>query len=102
METCGGQQVTPEKPDTHGVPEVRLAEFIRDFNEYDELLNPSAAVDPARHHHYIWNQRNLCPEVAGPSSHFDLDHLVTIRPDEYHEVKSHIGGDFLNLIRKSA
>lgn len=96
------QQVTQEKPDAHGVPEARLAEFIRDFNEYDELLNPSAAVDPARHHHYIWNQRNLCPEVAGPASHFDLDHLVTIRPDEYYEVKPHIGGDFLNLIRKSA
>ena len=47
------QQVTPEKPDAHGVPKARLAEFIRDFNEYDELLNPFATVDSAKHHHYI-------------------------------------------------
>lgn len=96
------QQVTPEKPDAHGVPEARLAEFTRDFNEYDELLNPSAAVDPARHHHYIWNQRNLRPKVSGPASHFDLDHLVTVRPEEYREAKKYIGMDFLDLIHQSA
>ncbi len=96
------QQVTSEKPDAHGVPEARLAEFISDFNEYDELLDPTAAVDPGRHHHYIWNQRKLCPEPFGPASHFDLDHLVSVRPDEYHDAKNHIGADFLELIRKSA
>ena len=96
------QQVTPEKPDAHNVPEARLVEFIRDFNEYNELLDPTTSIDPTRHHHYRWNQRKLCPEATGPASHFDLDYLVTIAPDEYHEAKTHIGADFLNLIRKSA
>lgn len=42
------QQVPPEKPYAHGVPEARRAEFIHDFNEYDELLNPLTAVAPNR------------------------------------------------------
>jgi predicted kinase len=96
------QQVTAEKPDAHGVPEECLAQFIRDFNEYDPLLHRENPVDPALHHHYIWNRRKLCPEPFGPAAHFDLDHLVTVRPAEYHEAKKHIGEDFLELIRKSA
>lgn len=93
-------QVTPEKTDTHGIPEARLVDFIRDFNKYDESLNPAAVINPAEHHHYVGNQRKVRPEVSGSASHFDLDLLVTIRPDEYHEAKKLTGADFLALIRE--
>ena len=96
------QQITPEKPDAHEVPEARLAEFIRDFKDYDALLAPETPVDPAIHHHYIWNQSRKRPESVGPAAHFDLDRVVTVRPEEYHDAKNHIGAEFLALVRKSA
>lgn len=98
---CQAQMVTPEKPDAHQVPEEKLAEFIRDFNLYDPLLSPAGKVDPARHRHFVWNKEKLCPEAVGPAAHFDLDHIVTIRPDEYHSAKKEIGGYFLSLLRKA-
>ena len=45
------QMVTPEKPDAHGVPEDRLAEFIEDFNTYNSLLDKKAPIDKKLHFH---------------------------------------------------
>jgi predicted kinase len=97
---CKAQMVTPEKPDAHQVPEEKLAEFIRDFNIYAPLLNAAGSVDPERHRHFVWNNEKLCPEAVGPARHFDLDHIVTVHPDEYHAAKKEIGRHFLSLIGK--
>ena len=93
------QQITPEKPDAHEVPEEQLIHFIAAFNSYNSLLCKENKVDPECHYHFIWNTEKLFPEISGTAEHFDLDHLITIQPDEYREVQDHIGSDFLKLIK---
>ena len=94
------QKITPEKPDAHEVPEECLIRFIRDFNNYNPLLSQDSVIDPQRHHHFVWNQQKYYPERVGMAQHFDLDHLVTVKPDEYHAAKECIGDNFLRLIHR--
>ena len=92
------QLVTPEKPDAHGVPEERLAEFIDDFNTYNPLLDRTAVVDSNCHFHYQWDNSFLRPVAIGAAQHFDLDDVVTVEPHEYHEAKQNIGKLFVDLV----
>ena len=92
------QLVTPEKPDAHGVPEERLAEFIEDFNTYNSLLEKTSPIDRQRHFHYSWDNNYLRPVAIGTAKHFDLDEVITIEPHEYHEAKRDIGKRFVDLI----
>ena len=92
------QLVTPEKPDAHGVPEERLAEFIKDFNTYNSLLDKKSPINRKRHFHYRWDDTTLSPIAVGTAQHFDLDEVITIEPHEYHQAKVNIGPRFLNSI----
>ena len=93
------QIVTPEKPDAHGVSESLLAEFIRDFNNYNPLVAQEAEVNPALHHDYRWDNCLLKPLDTGKKAeHFDTDAVITIRPDEYHTAKSQIGKEILHFM----
>ncbi len=96
------QKITPEKPDAHEVPEECLIRFINDFNKYNPLLSRKHTVDPVQHHHYIWNKEKCRPEIAGQAQHFDLDHLITVAPEDYHTAKLNIGESFLQLINNNA
>lgn len=93
------QMVTPEKPDAHGVPEDRLAEFIEDFNTYNSLLDKKAPIDSKRHFHYQWDNQSLRPIATGSAQHFDLDDIITVEPQEYHQAKQIIGQQFISLVR---
>ncbi|NLN93343.1 MAG: ATP-binding protein [Candidatus Hydrogenedens sp.] len=86
------QQVTPEKPDAHGVPEEVLIRFIEEWKIYTPLLKKSTPIDPTVHKHYFWNELTHEKEESKESCrHFDLDHLIEIQPDTYHFMKRSIG-----------
>lgn len=93
------QMVTPEKPDAHGVPESVLRQFIDDFNTYDDLLDRSAGINPHRHFNYAWDERN-CVQVRLPGTpkHFDSDAVITIKPEDYHNMKNTVGSQLLQVI----
>lgn len=95
------QQVTPEKPDAHGVPEEQLVVFIDGFNTYNSLLDKSAEVDHNKHFCKIWNQENLCTVEEESSDVFDFDDVITIEPFEYHEAKLTIGAKVVDLLKKN-
>lgn len=96
------QQVTPEKPDAHQVPEDSLREHIADFLAYDDLLRPGAVPDPARHANYRWDEETLslvCLDT--PVVPFDFDDVIVIRPEDYHALKNRIGNLVLGTMRRS-
>ena len=95
------QQVTPEKPDAHQVPEDSLREHIADFWAYNDLLEPGAAPDPARHADYRWDEEKLdLVRLDTPVIPFDFDVVITIRPEEYHELKDKIGEMVLERMKR--
>ena len=84
------QKVTPEKPDAHGVPEESLTLKIAEYHQFKGLLE--------LHKSAKWNEQSFSEEVIeNPSKHFDLDHLITINPDEYQLAKSTIASEILKL-----
>jgi len=94
------QVVTPDKPDAHGLSEELLVRFIDDFNNYSDLLDKNNPIDPERHYAYIWNNELLRRDrVETPVNHFDADYVITMQPDEYHEMKQKIGPMILELIK---
>jgi len=93
------QQISAEKPDAHGVPEEVLVRFILEYMDYDALLDKSNAVDPDIHRNYEWDiSTHQRVESKNACKHFDLDKLITIRPNEYHERKPTIGSIVHNYI----
>jgi hypothetical protein len=94
------QQVTPEKPDAHGVPEITLKKFICDFYNYNSLLDDNNMVDPSRHFDFIWDDELLCPVTSGITKGFEFDNVITIMPEEYHSKKNTIGIELQKLITK--
>ena len=94
------QQVTPEKPDAHQVPEDSLREHIADFLAYNDLLVPGAIPDPARHANFRWDEESqTLVRLATPVQPFDFDDVITIPPDAYHEYKEKIGEMVLERMR---
>lgn len=95
------QQVTPEKPDAHQVPEDSLREHIADFWAYNDLLAPDAVPDPERHADYRWDEEKLdLVRLETSVVPFDFDAVITIRPEEYHELKDRIGEMVLERMTK--
>lgn len=94
------QRVTPEKPDAHEVPEESLREHIREFRRYDDLLQPDAVPDPARHPDYRWDDdlHDVVPtgKVCCP---FDFDAVIRIYPHTYHRLKHKIGERVVRLLQ---
>lgn len=93
------QQVTPERPDAHQVPEDVLVRFIDAFNRYNPLLDPNTPLDATLFTDYTWDeQRNCAVPTQFPAQHFDSDHIITILPNDYHHAKLTIGDTLLKLI----
>lgn len=91
------QQITPDRPEAHGVPEQTLREMIGEYHTYLPLLDKQNPVDPERHFHYVWDIHSLEPVRSDiPCEHFDLDCLHRIQPEEYHQIKPVIGEQILN------
>lgn len=82
------QVVTPEKPDAHGLSRELLERFIRNFNDYDDLLDPNTVRDIRRHRVFVWNHVDNVPMDTGAlAQYFDSDKVIVIRPEEYHGMK---------------
>ena len=96
------QIVTAEKPDAHGVPEETLKRLIREFHEYNSLLDHTTVIDADKHTHYYWDDAKCMAVASGAARHFDSDSVVTIHPEEYHQAKLDIGEKFLTIIQKSS
>ena len=95
------QQVTPEKPDAHQVPEDSLREHIVDFLAYDDLLRPDAVPDPARHANYRWDEETLSlVRLDTPVVPFDFDDVIRVGPGDYHALKGKIGEMVLKRMRR--
>jgi hypothetical protein len=94
------QQITSKKPDAHNLSEDLLIRFIDDFNIYNELLNRDNPIAPARHFTYVWDSVK-CERLRAnlPIRHFDVDHIITIKPDEYKQTLQDIGRMVLDYIQ---
>lgn len=93
------QQVTPERPDAHGVPQDILVRFIEEYEVYSRLLDKSYPVDPEIHKDYIWDDANKTRVPTGKASgYFDVDYIIEILPDQYHETKKNIGKTIYGLL----
>ena len=95
------QIITAEKPDAHGVPEETLKRLIREFNDYNSLLDQTTAIDAGKHYHYYWDDAKCMAIASGAARHFDYDTVVTIRPEEYHQAKLDIGEKFLTILHQN-
>ena len=92
------QTITLEKPDAHGVPEESLKQKIEEYNQFQSLLNADTPMHTELHKSARWNDQSFAKEITNePSKHFDLDHLITINPDEYQQAKSNIASEILKL-----
>ena len=96
------QQVTPEKPDAHGLSKELLERFIQNFNDYNDLLDRNTIRDIRRHHVFVWNDVDKVAMDTGElAQYFDSDAVITIRPEEYHEMKKTLAGSVLQFITES-
>lgn len=93
------QQVTPQKPDAHGVGEDILKRMIDEYYRFDDLLNPRTVIDEDKHMHYEWSDELLKKVPVGVAKHFDADFVIRILPDEYKEYQAKIANKVLNLIK---
>ena len=95
------QKVTKEKPDAHNVPEEELKRFILEYYIYDPLVDERNVRNSFLHKNYMWNEKkNIRQKLPELSPYFDFDKLITIFPNEYHQVKSTIGNKIYELIMK--
>ena len=93
------QKVTPEKPDAHEVPEQSMREHIADFWAYNDQLDKTTVTDPNRHFNYRWDdEKQDVVKLPGTAKHFAYDKLITIAPEEYHNLKDSIGDQILKLL----
>ena len=94
------QQVTKEKPDANGVSEDILKLMIKEYFDYNSLLDKNSIREINRHIKYVWNEE-LFKKIPSDevSDYFDLDDIVKIYPNEYHNIQSTIGNKILHIIR---
>ena len=93
------QKVTPQKPDAHGVEEEVLKRMIREYHQFDDLLNLLVVIDSKRHVHYEWSVDMLTKIKIGVAKHFDADYVIRILPNEYQDAQKDIGHKILNLVK---
>lgn len=95
------QTPTPEKPDAHGLSKELLERFIKNFNDYNDLLDKNTIRDIKRHRVFIWNDIDKTAMDTGElAQYFDSDYIINIRPDEYHQLKTTIAKTVLDIISK--
>ena len=95
------QIVTEEKPDAHGLSKELLERFIKNFNDYNDLLDRNTPRDISRHHKFVWNDIDKKAMDTGElAPYFDLDAIITIHPNQYNEMKKKLAKMVLNIISK--
>ena len=93
------QAVTPEKPDAHGLSRELLERFIANFNDYNDLLDRNTVRDIKRHHIFAWNDADHKAIDTGElAPYFDSDAVITIRPDEYQEMRKTLADTVLKFV----
>lgn len=95
------QIVTEEKPDAHGLSRELLERFIKNFNDYNDLLDHNTPRDIKRHHKFVWNDIDKIAMDTGEfAPYFDSDAVITIRPNQYNEMKKKLSKIVLDIITK--
>ncbi|HQL86189.1 MAG: hypothetical protein BWX73_02450 [Lentisphaerae bacterium ADurb.Bin082] len=93
------QVVTEEKPDAHGLSKELLERFIQNFHDYNDLLCRSTVRDIRRHRVFVWNDVDKKAMDTGDlAQYFDADAVVTIHPNEYHDLKQTLADKVLKLL----
>ena len=93
------QIITPEKPDAHGVPPEDILAKIEEYHKHKNLLDKNSKIDPEINIREIWDDElNDIKKSTEILKHYDLDFLITIQPDEYHEAKTTIGEKILEIM----
>ena len=96
------QVVTPAKPDAHGLSKEILERFIKNFNDYNDLLDHNTVRDIKRHHVFVWNDADKVAMDTGElAQYFDADKVITIRPEEYQQMKTTLADSVLGFIFES-
>lgn len=95
------QIVTDQKPDAHGLSKELLERFIKNFYDYNDLLDKNSAIDIKRHRDFTWdNANNVAVETGKLSQHYDSDAIITIHPDEYQAMKEKLPSMVLRVVTK--
>lgn len=93
------QIVTPEKPDAHGVPREVIERFIQEYRLYTPLLDKTNPIDPGIHRDFSWDGQNkMRVPLERTASYFDVDEVLEILPDEYHDMKGVIGNQIMKTL----
>lgn len=95
------QQVTPAKPNAHGVKEDILRMMIDDYYSNDDLLNQDTLINYNKHIKYKWNSQLNKKIPIGITKHFDSDSVIRILPNEYQIFQKRIGTDILKLVNSN-
>ncbi len=96
------QVVTPTKPDAHGLSREILERFIKNFNDYNDLLDRNTVRDIHRHHVFVWNDVDKVAMDTGElAQYFDSDVVLTIHPEDYSEMKRTLGDTVLKIITET-
>jgi len=95
------QQVTPEKPDAHNLSKELLVRLIDDFHTYNELLDENSELNHEKHFNFVWDsEKKERKWLDALEKGFDFDHVITIDPNQYHQIKHTIGNTVVKLIRR--
>jgi len=97
------QVVTDEKPDAHQVPRAFLEQMIQSFNTYNALLDKETVPNPSFHNNYKWDlaANKKVIDSSKPAKHFDIDWVISIKPNEYRTVLQTIGEISENYLDKT-
>ena len=93
------QQVTPQKPDAHGVPESTIREMIQEYADYKKLLDKHYVIDPRSDVRERWNDETLTVEKTDePLKHYDADEVIELLPHEYEAAKHEMPARVLRMM----
>ncbi len=96
------QVVTEQKPDAHGLSKELLERFIKNFNDYNDLLDKNTVRDIKRHRVFVWNDADkIAMDTGELAQYFDSDAVITIRPEEYHQMKEKLADMVLQIVSEN-
>lgn len=93
------QQVTPEKPDAHGVSEGTLREMIAEYHDQGKFLDPAYLAKPAIDRRPWWNPETLLVELTDEILRpYDADSVLHVLPDQYVQAQTEVPARLLALM----
>lgn len=96
------QIVTPEKPDAHGLSKETLVRFIRNFEDYNDLLDRNTVRDIQRHRVFTWNfVDNMAMNTGELAQYFDSDAVITICHKDFDIFKKTLAGSIMQIMNAS-